>query len=88
MAIIVTRPTEDDLRELGVFGWDIWTCEPSTFDWHYDRKESCYILEGGFTVTAGNEQVRIGPGDFVVFPEGMDCVWEVRSPVRKHYRLG
>jgi uncharacterized cupin superfamily protein len=24
----------------------------------------------------------------IEFPEGMDCTWKVREPVRKHYRLG
>jgi len=32
--------------------------------------------------------VRIGTGDLVTFPKGLSCQWEVRSPVRKHYRFG
>jgi hypothetical protein len=34
------------------------------------------------------EPVTVGEGDLVTFPEGMDCTWKVREPVRKHYRLG
>jgi len=86
--IVVTRPSEHALTELGVKGWPVWTCQPSTFNWHYDQKETCYLLEGDVTVTAGDEKATFGPGDLVVFPEGLDCVWEVRSPVKKHYRLG
>ena len=86
--IVVTKPLEEALEERGVRSWPIWTCEASTFDWHYDQKETCFLLEGEVTVTAGDEEVSFGVGDLVVFPEGLDCVWEVRSPVRKHYKFG
>ncbi len=86
--IVVTRPSEQTLDEQGVRSWPIWTCEASTFDWHYDQKETCFLLEGEVTVTAGDQKVSFGIGDLVVFPEGLDCVWEVRSAVRKHYRFG
>ena len=87
-AIIVTRPSETDLSELGVRRWGIWECEPSTFDWHYDEKETCYILEGEVTVRAASQEVTFGPGDLVIFPAGLDCTWEVRTPVKKRYRFG
>ncbi len=86
--IIVTRPSEHALEELGVFNWATWECEPSTFEWHYDQKETGYILEGDVRVTWGNgESIEIGPGDLAVFPAGLDCLWEVRSAVRKHYKF-
>jgi len=86
--IQVTQSDEDQIEQMGIRSWPIWTCEPSTFDWHYDQKETCLILEGRVTVTAGDEQVSFGPGDLVVFPQGLDCVWKVAEPVRKHYRFG
>ena len=30
----------------------------------------------------------MGEGDLVTFPLGMECVWQVRKPVRKHYLFG
>ena len=24
----------------------------------------------------------------LTFPRGMSCVWDIRKPVRKHYRFG
>lgn len=86
--ITVRKPSQDELDELGVGGWPIWACDCSTFDWHYDQQETCYVLEGQVTVTAGPAQVSFGAGDFVVFPEGLDCVWDVTSPVRKRYKFG
>ncbi|HSW39179.1 MAG TPA: cupin domain-containing protein [Acidobacteriota bacterium] len=82
-------PSKENLEELGVAEWDIWTKEASTFSWRYDVKETCYILEGEVIVTPeGGNPVAIGKGDLVVFPAGMSCVWEVRSPIRKHYKFG
>jgi len=84
--IQVIKPTEEQIDEAK--GWPTWGCDVSTFDWHYDEPETCYVLEGQVTVTAGDEQVSFGPGDMVVFPEGMDCVWDVTRPVKKHYKFG
>jgi len=87
--ITVEKPSEKKLDEMGVRSWPVWTKEASTFDWFYDDKESCYLLEGEVTVTtADGETVRFGQGDFVVFPEGLDCTWEITKPVRKHYQFG
>jgi uncharacterized cupin superfamily protein len=88
MKIEVHKPTAGELKKLGVSKWEIWTCEPSTFDWTYSDKETCYVLEGQVTVEAGAQSVSFGPGDLVVFPAGLSCVWKVSKPVRKHYRFG
>ncbi|MCU0693474.1 MAG: cupin domain-containing protein [Polyangiaceae bacterium] len=88
--IQVTRnPNDERLNQLGVRGWPIWTKEVSCFPWTYDERETCYFLEGDVEVTPdGGQAVRVGKGDLVTFPAGMSCVWDVRSPVRKHYRFG
>ena len=86
--IVVTKPAKQELQKLGVTKWPIWTCEVSQFDWHYDDRETCYILEGSVVVTGGGQTAEFGKGDLVVFPKGLDCVWDVRSAVRKHYKFG
>jgi hypothetical protein len=87
--LIEKNPTDEKLQELGVRKWGIWTKEVSRFPWHYDEQEVCYILEGDVIVTPENQPpVRFGKGDLVTFPEGMSCVWDIREPVRKHYRFG
>jgi uncharacterized cupin superfamily protein len=35
--------------------------------------------------TPDGKKVEIGKGDFVTFPKGLDCVWDVKEPIRKHY---
>jgi uncharacterized cupin superfamily protein len=61
----------------------------SIFPWHYDRAETCCLLEGEVIVTPDDgEPVRIGAGDLVTLPAGLSCTREVRADVRKHYRFG
>jgi uncharacterized protein len=86
---IEKNPAQDHLDELGVTHWPIWEKEVSKFPWSYDSNETCYVLEGDVVVTPdGGEPVRIGKGDLVTFPSGMSCTWDVRQPIRKHYRFG
>ena len=88
MDIVIRRPDADEISSSGYSSWPIWECQPSRFDWHYDEKETCLILEGEVTVETDSGEVHISPGDLVVFPEGLSCRWIVHSPVRKHYRFG
>ena len=83
------NPSEDQLASLGVSSWPIWTKEVSRFPWEYDEPETCYLLEGDVTVTPEDgPPVSFGKGDLVTFQAGLKCTWEVRVPVRKHYRFG
>jgi len=83
------QPDAAQLNSLGVSTWGIWTKEVSTFPWTYDEQETCYFLEGDVIVTPdGGSPVRMGQGDLVTFPAGMSCTWDIRAPVRKHYRFG
>jgi uncharacterized cupin superfamily protein len=82
------QPSQDRLSQLQVLEWPIWSKEISTFPWTYSGSETCYFLEGQVVVTPdGGEPVEVGKGDLVTFPNGMSCTWEVRKPVRKHYRF-
>lgn len=86
--IKVEKITKDKLEKNGVFSWPIWEKETSRFDWHYSETEMCYILEGKVTVkTKDGKSVSFGAGDFVIFPKGLDCVWDIKEPVRKHYNF-
>ena len=89
MITIEHNPAPAKLEVMGVFDWPVWSKEESTFPWTYDQKETCYFLEGEVVVTPdGEEPVEMGQGDLVIFPAGMSCKWEIRSPVTKHYDIG
>lgn len=59
----------------------------SKFPWTYGDSESCYLLAGKVTVTPddGRQPATFGKGDFVTFPAGMSCTWDVTEAVDKHY---
>lgn len=89
MQISVEKPATEKLEQMGVAAWPIWEKEASTFSWHYGEKETCYILEGKVVVEPkGGEAVEINAGDLVVFPVGMDCVWNISRKIKKHYKFG
>ena len=87
MAIQVRKPTSQE--EADMKSCPIWEKEASEFPWHYDEQETCLVLEGQVEVTTDDGQkVEFGPGDYVVFPQGLSCTWNVKTPVRKHYKFG
>ena len=88
MKIEIRKPNADDLENHEVTTWPIWEKEVSRFDWHYDAVEECYLLEGEVDVeTPDGGKVSFGAGDFVTFPKGLSCVWDIKKPVKKHYRF-
>lgn len=79
---------QSQLEALGVFEWPVWEKEVSRFDWTYDAQETCYVVAGSVTVTpTGGVPVDIAAGDYVIFPAGMSCVWDIHEPISKHYRF-
>ncbi|MBN2138125.1 MAG: cupin domain-containing protein [Sedimentisphaerales bacterium] len=84
--VIVKKPSDAEAAECRT--WPIWQCQPSTFDWAYTQKETCLLLEGKVTVSDGNDSVTFAAGDFVVFPEDLECTWNVAEAVKKHYNFG
>lgn len=85
--VVVRKPDDDEAQQCK--GWPIWTCETSTFDWDYTQQETCLIIDGQVTVKdrPGEDSVSFGPGDLVVFPVDLSCTWQVKAPVRKHYKF-
>ncbi len=88
MEISIRKPGREELTREGVFAWPVWEKEVSEFAWHYSERERCYFLEGKVEVTAYGHTWSFGQGDFVEFPEGMDCRWKILQAVRKHYQFG
>ena len=81
--------SQEQVAALGIPDWPVWDKGVSRFDWSYDQRETCYVLEGEVTVTPeGGAPVSFGKGDLVTFPKGMRCVWDISAPVSKHYRFG
>ena len=88
MKIEITSMTMDQAENDGITSWPLWTCDISEFDWEYADRESCYLLDGEVEVKVGSKTVCFGAGDFVVFPRGLQCKWNVIQAVKKHYQFG
>ena len=85
MEILVRKPTEKEVIEMKAN--PIWSCDVSEFNWHYDSEETCLIIEGEVTVMYGSKSVSFTAGDYVVFPKGLSCVWQVKKAVKKYYEF-
>jgi len=88
MDIVVRKLSDEEITTLGIYDWPIWRKGVSTFEWHYEKNEECFIIEGSVEViTSDGAKVSFTAGDFVSFPKGLDCTWHVKQSIRKHYRF-
>mmetsp|Transcript_3222 Transcript_3222/g.6875 ORF Transcript_3222/g.6875 Transcript_3222/m.6875 type:complete len:109 (-) Transcript_3222:145-471(-) len=91
--IEVTPMSREEAEEqYGISDWDTWGCEASNFKWEYSGTEQAYVLRGSVLVTPTGEWASCKPtevnaGDFVVFPDGMTCTWDVTEAIEKHYNF-
>ncbi len=83
--VVISKLTDEEILNKGINLWPIWEKEISRFDWYYDSDEDCLILEGEVIVETKTDNYLIKAGDFVTFPKGLTCVWDVTKPIRKHY---
>ena len=83
--VIVRKPTQEEKNICQK--WPIWECQPSTFDWSYTQTETCLLIEGKVTVRDSNSSIDFGVGDYVIFPNGLECTWQIREAVKKHYNF-
>ncbi len=85
----ISKPDQAELDRLEIDTWPIWEKEVSTFPWFYTEPETFYVLEGKVTVELDQGgSVEFGKGDLVTFAQGVGCRWDVKEPIRKHYKFG
>lgn len=85
--LIIEQLSEEEIKQRGIRKWPIWEKEVSKFPWTYDDEEECLILEGEFIVETSEGNFTVKAGDFITFKKGLDCVWDIRKPVKKHYNF-
>ena len=82
----VKKPSKKEQQEAQ--SWPIWEKEESTFPWEYTVQEICLILDGNAVVQTEEGNVEFSAGDYVIFPKGLKCTWEIKKKIRKHYTFG
>lgn len=83
--ILQEQLTDNQIQELGIRQWPIWEKEISRFSYVYEEEELCYFLEGIVVIETEQGATTIKKGDFITFPKGLSCIWDIKEPVRKHY---
>ena len=52
MKVLVDSPCSASVINLyGIKSWHIWKFERSKFEWHYEDKEICLVIEGQTTLS-------------------------------------
>jgi uncharacterized cupin superfamily protein len=85
--VIIEKLSEEQITKRGLRSWPVWEKEVSRFPWTYNTEEQCLIIEGEVVIETENGNFTLQPGDFVVFEEGLTCVWDIRSAVKKYYHF-
>lgn len=85
--LFVKKLTSEEIEKRGIRSWPVWEKEVSRFPWQYDSNEECLILEGEVVVETSKGEHLIKAGDFVTFKKDLKCVWDIKSPIRKHYNF-
>jgi uncharacterized cupin superfamily protein len=83
--ILQEQLTDYQIEELRIRQWPVWEKEISRFSCVYEEEELCYFLEGIVVVETAEGAITIVKGDYITFPKGLSCVWDIKEPVRKHY---
>ena len=85
--VIIQKLGEKEIEERHIRKWPVWEKEVSRFEHIYDGAEECLFLEGEVVIVTDQENYSIVPGDFVIFEDGLKCIWDIKTPVRKHYNF-
>ena len=60
MKVLISSPCSASvIIQYGIKSWPIWECEPSKFQWNYDDKEICLIIEGQAKISTQNGEIYV-----------------------------
>ena len=85
--IIIKSLSRDEFIQLKIAEWPVWEKEVSRFSAEYDEEEHCYFLHGKVIIETENGEFVIAKNDFVIFPKGLKCIWDIKEAVKKHYNF-
>jgi uncharacterized cupin superfamily protein len=85
--LIIVKLPKTEIEKRNIKHWPIWEKEISRFPYTYDETEECLILEGEVMIETKEGNYTIKSGDFVTFKKGLECVWDIKKMIRKHYNF-
>jgi uncharacterized cupin superfamily protein len=87
MQVIVESISPDDANERGILAWPVSRRGVSRYSWRYDATEVCYLVTGQARIETEDGNVEVESGDLITLPAGLECTWDIREPIAKHYRV-
>lgn len=82
-----TEATEEQWTSSGI-SVGVWECSVGSFpSARKGRTEIARIISGTASISTDGDgrEVQVGPGDWVVLPDGWSGVWHVQETVRKTF---
>ncbi len=76
-----------EARRRGVYEWPVSRRTVSRYPWRYDRPVIAYIDSGSARIETDDGNIEVEAGDLVKLPSDLDCVWIVKQPVVRYYRV-
>lgn len=65
----------------------IFECDASVFEWHYDKDEAIYLLEGQVDIEYLGQKFTLTAGQSTFFKAGTVALWRVPGKLRKTWTM-
>ena len=88
MQVVVESVSSGEANRRGILGWPVSRRGVSRFSWRYDSTEVCYLVDGHARIETEDGSIEVESGDLVTLPAGLECTWDIREPLAKHYQVG
>lgn len=85
MKIEIDRLDLEELEELQINSWATGEYDEEKLEVFYNKTEMCYIVSGEATIVTEFESVIVKTGDFITFPAGLECIWDVDTKIHRRY---
>ena len=83
----IIKPDDAEIARRGIKNWPVWEKEVSRFPYFYKEEEHCLFLEGEVIIETTVAKFTLKAGDYAIFRKGLNCIWDIRQPVKKHYNF-
>ncbi len=65
----------------------LFECDASVFEWHYDKDEAIYILEGSVELEYLGQKFTLSAGQSTFFKAGTVALWRVPEKIKKTWTM-